>query len=149
MSRRVLSYVLVVLITLVLSEVFHPLAALQTLAQGTQGCRTFEATGKTVCGRFLQYWADHGGIVQQGYPITGEFQEVSDLNGQTYTVQYFERAVFEYHPENVPPYDVLLSQFGTIQLREKYNGHDPSLGGTPVPTFQPQPPAQPTQTGQP
>jgi hypothetical protein len=144
-SRRALSYVLVVLITLVLSEIFHPLAALQTWAQGTQGgCRTFEATGKTVCGRFLQYWADHGGIAQQGYPITGTFQEVSDLNGQTYTVQYFERAVFEYHPENVPPYDVLLSQFGTIQLREKYNGHDPSLG-TPVPTLQP----QQTQTVQP
>jgi hypothetical protein len=27
-------------------------------------------------------------------------------------VQYFERARFEYHPENAAPYDVLLGQFG-------------------------------------
>ena len=49
-----------------------------------------------------------------------EFMEKSELNGQTYLVQYFERAVFEYHPENQPPYDVLLSQLGTFQYREKY-----------------------------
>ena len=37
-----------------------------------------------------------------------------DLDGKTYTVQYFERAVFEQHPENAgTPYDVLLSQLGT------------------------------------
>jgi hypothetical protein len=33
-------------------------------------------------------------------------------DGNVYTVQYFERARFEYHPENAPPYDVLLGQFG-------------------------------------
>jgi hypothetical protein len=27
-------------------------------------------------------------------------------------VQYFERARFEYHPENPAPYDILLGQFG-------------------------------------
>jgi len=27
-------------------------------------------------------------------------------------VQYFERARFEYHPENAAPYDILLGQFG-------------------------------------
>jgi len=27
-------------------------------------------------------------------------------------VQYFERARFEYHPEHVAPYDILLGQFG-------------------------------------
>jgi hypothetical protein len=140
MRRHLLCYGLVVLVTLVLSEVFHPLALLQTSAQA--GCRTFPATGKTVCGRFLQYWADHGGIAQQGYPISGEFTEVSDLNGQPYTVQYFERAVFEKHPENQPPYDVLLSQFGTIQFRQKYPDGEP--GATtppPAPTPTTQPPA--------
>jgi hypothetical protein len=35
-------------------------------------------------------------------------------------VQYFERAVFEYHPENAAPYDVLLSQLGTFRYRDKY-----------------------------
>jgi hypothetical protein len=143
MSRRIFSYGLVVLLTLVLSETFHPLAAIQTMAQG--GCQTFQATGKTVCGRFLQYWNEHGGLAQQGYPISGAFQEVSDLNGQSYTVQYFERAVFEAHPENQPPNDVLLSQLGTFRLKEKYGGNDPALGGAPAP----QPPAQPTSAPQP
>ena len=36
-------------------------------------------------------------------------------------MQYFERAVFEYHPEQTdPPYQVLLSQLGTFQYRQKY-----------------------------
>jgi hypothetical protein len=60
-------------------------------------------------------------LAQQGYPISDEFTEISDLNGQPYTVQYFERAVFEYHPENAgTAYDVLLSQLGTFRYKEKY-----------------------------
>ena len=78
-------------------------------------------TGKRLGGKFLQYWQQHGGLLQQGYPISDEFTEVSDLNGKPYTVQYFERAVFEYHPENAgTPYEVLLSQLGTFWYREKY-----------------------------
>jgi hypothetical protein len=74
------------------------------VAQGSS--RTFPETGKTVSGQFLEYWTGHGGLVQQGYPISEELQEVSDLDGKTYRVQYFERAVFEQHPENAPPFDV-------------------------------------------
>jgi hypothetical protein len=87
-----------------------------------QTSHTFPETGKTVSGRFWEYWQANGGLAQQGYPISDEFQEVSDLDGKTYTVQYFERAVFEAHPENAPPYDVLLSQLGTFRYQEKYPG---------------------------
>jgi hypothetical protein len=100
-------------------------------------CQTFRETGKTVCGRFLRYWLEHGGLAQQGFPISQEFQERSDLNGQTYTVQYFERAVFEFHPENRPPFDVLLSQLGTFQYRAKYGAGGPP----PTATTPPLPPA--------
>jgi hypothetical protein len=88
----------------------------------TQGkmSRFFKETGKTVAGRFLQYWIENGGLVQQGFPISDEFMEKSDLDGKTYRVQYFERAVFELHPENEPPHDVLLSQLGTFRYKEKY-----------------------------
>src|SRR5437588_7463529 len=72
-----------------------------TSAQGDS--RTFPETGKTVKGKFLAYWNGHGGLAQQGYPISDEMQEISDTNGKTYTVQYFERAVFEAHPENQAP----------------------------------------------
>jgi hypothetical protein len=90
-------------------------------AQG-ETSRTFPETGKTVAGRFLEYWNLNGGLAQQGYPLSDEFTEKSDLDGKTYKVQYFERAVFEYHPENAKPYDVLLSQLGTFRYKEKYPG---------------------------
>jgi hypothetical protein len=133
MARRFASYVLVVIVAMVATEAFHPFALLNTSAQGN--CRTFAETGKTVCGRFLEYWNTHGGLSQQGFPISSEFTEVSDLNGQPYTVQYFERAVFEKHPENATPNDVLLSQLGTFQFKRKYPSGEPTGG---------QPPAQPT-----
>ncbi|HET9496124.1 MAG TPA: kelch repeat-containing protein [Chloroflexia bacterium] len=82
--------------------------------------RHFSDTGRWLGGRFRDYWESNGGLAQQGYPISDEFQEKSDLDGKTYTVQYFERAVFEHHPENAPPYDVLLSQLGTFRFRERY-----------------------------
>jgi maltose-binding protein MalE len=87
-------------------------------AQGTS--RTFAETGKTVSGRFLEYWNANGGLAQQGYPITDQRQEVSDTDGKSYTVQYFERAVFELHPENKAPNDVLLSLLGNFLYKEKY-----------------------------
>lgn len=52
-------------------------------------------------------------------------QEVSDTDGKTYTVQYFERAVFEMHPENQPAFQVLLSQLGTFRLRSKQQAQPP------------------------
>jgi hypothetical protein len=82
----------------------------------TDNPRRFPETGHTAGGRFRAYWEQHGGLAQQGYPLSEEFPEQSDLDGRTYTVQYFERAVFEYHPENPPPYDVLLTQLGKFHL---------------------------------
>ncbi len=87
--------------------------------------RSFPETGKTVSGRFLQYWETHGGLAQQGFPISEQMQEKSSVDGNTYTVQYFERAVFEMHPENTPPYDVLLSLLGASSYNEKYGGNAP------------------------
>ncbi len=78
------------------------------------GCgRYFPETGHNVAGGFLAYWEAHGGLAQFGYPLTDQVTETLE-NGQSYTVQWFERARFELHPENAPPYDVLLGQFGRI-----------------------------------
>jgi hypothetical protein len=104
-------------------------------------CRTFPETGKQVCGQFLIYWESHGGLAQQGLPLSGEFTEVNDLDGKPYTVQYFERAVFEKHPENRSPFDVLLSQLGTFQFKRKYPNGEPT-GGPPPP-----PPPTPRSSG--
>jgi beta propeller repeat protein len=101
-----------------------PIAAPESLPGAST--RTFPETGKTVTGMFFDYWDAHGGLPQQGYPISPVMGEVSDLDGKPYTVQYFERAVFEYHPENQPPYDVLLSQLGTFRYRAKYPSGAPA-----------------------
>jgi YVTN family beta-propeller protein len=79
----------------------------------------FAETGKTLGGGFRAYWESHGGLARQGYPISDEFTEVSELDGKPYTVQYFERAVFEFHPENAAPYDVLLAQLGTARYQAR------------------------------
>jgi acetyl esterase/lipase len=101
----------------------YPAGAPNQQPNTSPGSVLFPETGKRVGGVFLEYWQSNGGLAQQGYPISDEFTEVSDLDGKPYRVQYFERAVFELHPENSPPNDVLLSQLGTFRYREKYNAN--------------------------
>jgi hypothetical protein len=72
----------------------------------------FPLVGHTLWGGFRDYWNAHGGLGQFGYPITEQFQEANPTDGKMYTVQYFERARFEWHPENRPPFDVLLGLLG-------------------------------------
>jgi phosphate binding protein len=95
-----------------------------TLGAGTavaqSNCETFSQTGHQICGRFLEYWNENGGLAQQGYPLTNEAEEVSSTDGKTYTVQYFERSVFEAHPQNDEPYDVLLQLLGNFEYRRRY-----------------------------
>jgi uncharacterized protein YkwD len=50
-------------------------------------------TGHSISGGFLTYWKANGGVELFGYPIS----EPMSQNGMT--VQWFERARFEYHPE--------------------------------------------------
>jgi hypothetical protein len=73
--------------------------------------RCFAETGQCVAGRFLAYWRYNGGLSRHGYPLTGERRERLE-DGREYLVQYFERTRLEYHPENAPPYDVLIGQLG-------------------------------------
>ncbi len=92
------------------------------------GCTYFNETGFNVCGDFLAYWSSNGlnldgqpGFTAQeslalfGFPLTGEFKTTLE-DGNTYTVQWFERARFERHPENAPPYTVLLSRLGVVEV---------------------------------
>jgi hypothetical protein len=73
----------------------------------------FAPTGHTLGDRFLSYWQQYGGLAMFGYPLSEPFQEVSATDGKTYMVQYFERARFEYHPENSGSfYEVLLGFLG-------------------------------------
>jgi thermitase len=53
----------------------------------------FPQAGHSIEGAFRQFWEKRGGLTIFGYPLSEAFVE----NGLT--VQYFERAVLEYHPE--------------------------------------------------
>ena len=86
------------------------LAAPPRAATAQEGA-CFAETGFCARGRFLAYWTANGGLTINGFPLSDERRETLE-DGNEYTVQYFERARLEYHPENLAPYDVLLGQFG-------------------------------------
>lgn len=73
----------------------------------------FPETGYVVGGRFLSFWQQNGGLYVFGYPLSNELQE----NGRT--TQYFERARFEWFPENAAPYDVQLGRVGVELLARR------------------------------
>lgn len=77
----------------------------------TAATQTFPVTGKQVGDQFLTFWEEHGGLALFGYPISNTISEILD-DGELHTVQYFERARFEWHPRNLPPYDLQLGAFG-------------------------------------
>ena len=70
-------------------------------------------TGHNLAFGFRDYWQAHGGLAAFGLPISEEFRQVNAADGKEYTVQYFERARFEYHPEiSDPNYQVSLGFLG-------------------------------------
>ena len=88
---------------------------------GYAGGVYFPLTGHNLHGAFKSYWEANGGLAIYGYAITEEFEEYNQADGKLYTVQYFERARFEHHPENVgTPYEVLLGLLGNeiLQIRD-------------------------------
>lgn len=102
-------------------------------AAGPQpGCRWFAATRHNVCDQaagngFRQFWQGHGlldpaldadgrSLALFGLPLSEATVEVSPTDGRPYLTQWFERARFEWHPENAPPYNVLLGLLG-VEMR--------------------------------
>jgi hypothetical protein len=78
----------------------------------------FPQTGHSLGGVFLRFWQQTGGLEVYGYPISEEVTEVSPTDGRLYTVQYFERNRFEYHPEHAGTrYEVMLGLLGANLLK--------------------------------
>jgi hypothetical protein len=128
MLRRIIPFALTALIAVLLLVAIQSKPSSGSTVQ-QEDCETFQETGFTICGKFQAYWHEHGGLPIFGYIISTEFEEESDLDGQLYTVQYFERAEFELHPENQPPYDVLLAQIGKCYSQDRYPGGAPRVEG--------------------
>jgi beta propeller repeat protein len=74
--------------------------------------RYFPETGHTIAYGFKEFWEKHGGLAIFGFPISEEFTE----NGRT--VQYFERARFEFNPDATSEDDkVMLGLLGREALQ--------------------------------
>lgn len=92
----------------------------------------FSETGHTIAYGFLDYWNSNGGLARFGYPRTEEFTEFDPMVGKSYTVQYFERARFEYHPEfQGTEFEILLGHIGRWALEQR--GTLSSLTAEPLP----------------
>jgi hypothetical protein len=94
------------------------------------GCVWFEQTGRNVCDQangigFKTYWQTHGlefdgqrgtsyaeSLALFGLPLTAPQQE-TNASGDTVLTQWFERARFEWHPNNPDQFKVLLGLLGS------------------------------------
>ena len=99
--------------TVVLGRVGALLHGSGPTAPAIQGALYFPETGHNLSGPFLKFWQDNGGLPVFGYPITEEAIEKNPVDGRAYTVQYFERARFELHPEQAgTSFEIQLGQLG-------------------------------------
>jgi pimeloyl-ACP methyl ester carboxylesterase len=84
-------------------------------AQDTARC--FAETGYCIDGRIREFWEQHGGVAVFGLPISPLHTYAAD--GQNVQAQWFERTRLELHPENAPPFDVLLGRLGADVLEQQ------------------------------
>jgi glucose/arabinose dehydrogenase len=111
----------------------------QSFPKGAQqpGCQFFAATGHSVCEPFLSYWRSHGlefdgrrgtsyeeSLALFGLPLSEPAMETNS-SGFTVLTQWYERARFEYLPQNPDPYKVLLGRLGAEVF-------DPTAGNGPT-----------------
>ena len=87
-------------------------------------------TGHAIAPEFWDYWSSHGldlgdpgasfreSLALFGYPLSEPMLE-TNAEGDTVLTQYFERAVFEYHPNNPVEWQVLLRRVGAEVLAER------------------------------
>ena len=80
---------------------------------GLSSCQYFSQSGHQVCFAFLSFFQQQGGISQFGYPVS----EVEIRDGRK--VQYFQKARFEWHPENKHGERVQLTDIGAVYFRLK------------------------------
>ena len=89
------------------SQEAHAAAIPKSAVRLSGGEKCFKETGRCMHGVFLGYWQANGGLAQFGFPVTDELTE----DGRT--VQYTERARFEWHSDlRDTSSEVLLSLFG-------------------------------------
>ena len=105
---------------------FKPLSA-----SSNQTTTFFPQTGHRLSFGFRDYWNANGGLRIFGYPLSEEFSE------HGYTVQYFERARFEYHPSNPPAWQIELGLLGSNAAAGAHVATSPLAQSPSVKTYDP------------
>jgi glucose/arabinose dehydrogenase len=108
------------------------------------GCRFFAETGRTLCEPFLSYWRAGGlefdgragksyeeSLALFGLPLT-QPQVETNSSGFTVLTQWFERARFEYLPDNPERDKVLLGRLGAELYAPGRGNLDPTSGELPA-----------------
>ncbi len=86
-------------------------------AQAQTDQRCFPETGFCISGRIRSFWEQNGGLAVFGFPTSP--QQETLIEGRPIQAQQFERNRLELHPENTPPYDVLLGRLGVDRLAQQ------------------------------
>lgn len=73
----------------------------------TVPCRVFKETGFQVCYEFLNFFEQHGGVDQFGFPISN--QEFSPDGG---LIQFFENSIFEYRHGTLKGSNITVTELG-------------------------------------
>jgi len=104
-----------------LGKMLYPIEPAPTFTPISTGCQVFPDSGFTysVCYAFLDFFQDHGGVSQFGYPISN-FETREGM-----IVQYFQRARFEWHPELPSGNRVMISNLGYEYFKK--NDENPEL----------------------
>jgi glucose/arabinose dehydrogenase len=108
------------------------------------GCLFFEQTQHTLCEPFLSYWQTNGlefdgspgksfdeSLALFGLPLSEPMMETNS-SGFTVLTQWFERARFEYLPDNPDPFKVLLGRLGAEVFAPGRANPDPAANLLPV-----------------
>jgi uncharacterized protein YkwD len=106
-----MKYTIILLSALVLVT----LGACVPAARAQSRCQEFPETRHQVCGRLIAYWNQNGGLPVFGFPLSEQSGQA--VEGRLIQSQPFERNRLELHPENAPPYDVLLGRLGADALQ--------------------------------
>jgi hypothetical protein len=105
---------LIVLVVLVAASALVPGSFVRVRPAAAAEPYCFAETQQCIGGAFRDFWESHGALEILGLPVTHPF-----VDDRRLIVQYFERAILEWHPDMVPEYQVLLTRLGADQLGKR------------------------------
>src|SRR4051794_35791946 len=124
MPVRRLPLLLFILVAIILA----PIAGAPLAARAARSSY-FDQTGHNVAEPFLGFFQQQGGIAIFGLPLTEGFPDGN------LTIQYFEHARLEYHPDYAPGKQIEIGQIGRELSADRANDPafrpltGPSVGG--------------------